>query len=219
MVAMTLPIFSQSIYAEAPPPVSAGARGGALELGVSAGFTDGWGTLGTSETGSTRIPGGGIALELDPSWRALPLLAIGVYGFGAQLTDVAALPSSGDVIQAGAGIQGTVHLRPTAPRLDPWISLGSGWRGQWLSYQAGSSTVQNGWELVRARAGLDSRITPGLALGPVIGGSLSRYYAQEPLPGPWLTVNEDPGLNVYVFAGVRATLDWPTRPPASHATP
>jgi hypothetical protein len=209
MLAIALPVMAQ----EAPPPtVSAGARGDALELGVGAGFTDGWGTLNTSYSRqNTHVTGAGAALELDPSWRALPVLAIGAYGFGAQLSETAALPSNGDLMQAGAGVQGTVHLVPNAAHLDPWVSLGSGWRGQWIAHQGGNATAQNGWEIVRARAGVDSRITPGLALGPVIGASLSRYFLQTLDGGPWTGV-PDPGLNVYVFAGVRATLDYPLHP-------
>jgi hypothetical protein len=208
MLAIVLPILAQEVPSST---VSAGARANALELGVGAGFTDGWGTLDTSYVRNTRVTGAGAAIELDPSWRVLPVLAIGVYGFGAQLSESAALPSGGDVMQAGAGIQGTVHLVPKAAHLDPWISLGSGWRGQWIAFQAGVATAQNGWEFIRARAGVDSRITPGLALGPVIGASLSRYYIQELVGGPWTGV-PDPGLNVYVFAGVRATLDYPLPP-------
>ena len=204
MLVATLPLMAQ----EAPPPISVGAGGNALELGVGAGFTDGWGTFGTSNPGPSRTAGPGGAVELDPSWRALPVLAIGLYGFGAQLTETPALPSAGDVMQAGAGVQGIVHIVPAAPRFDPWISLGTGWRGQWLAYDSGPSTAQNGWDFVRARAGLDARITPGLALGPVLGASITRYYSQELLNGPWTAVPAA-GVNVYVFAGVQATLDVP----------
>jgi hypothetical protein len=205
-LALPVPVFAQ----EAPPPrASVGAGGHAVELGVSAGATYGWGTLGNSNVGATVNPGAGGALELEPSWRALPFLAVGAYGWGAQLGATAALPSPGYVLQAGAGVQGTVHLVPAASDLDPWLSLGSGWRGQWLNNLSGSLS-QDGWEIVRARAGLDSRINPGLALGPVIGASLTRYYTQELPGGSFMGVS--PGLDVYVFAGVRATLDYALHP-------
>ncbi len=211
MVAPALPPIPQGVYLEeAPPPISAGAHGDALELGVEGGVADGWGTLDTS-VARTRVPGAGGAIELDPSWRALPSLAVGLYGFGSQLGETAALPSAGDVMQAGAGIQGTLHLVPDAPRIDPWVSLGTGWRGQWLAYQAGAATSQHGWDFVRARAGLDGRVAPGLALGPVLGASRPRYYTQELVSGPWTAV-PGAGLDVYVFGGVRATLDLPLHP-------
>jgi hypothetical protein len=207
MFAPALPVYAQ----ESPPTVSVGAHGDALELGVGAGATGGWGTFGTSNVAPIRTPGGGGALELEPSWRALPVLGVGVYGWGAQLSETAALPSPGDALQAGAGIQGTLHFAPSAPKLDPWLSLGSGWRGQWLDYVGPGSIAQNGWDFVRARAGVDARVSPTLALAPVVGASLTRYYTEQ-FPGvPWSSI-PSAGLDVYVFAGVRATLDYALHP-------
>jgi hypothetical protein len=210
MLAVALPVFAQEVPAA---PVSVGAEGHAVELGVSGGFTDGWGTLGTGTVGHVTVPGAGGALELEPAWRALPAVAVGAYGWGAQLGQVAALPFPGYVLQAGAGVEGSVHVLPASPTLDPWFGLGTGWRGQWLNSNSGSLS-QDGWEIVRARAGVDSRVTPGLALGPVIGASLTRYYTEELPGGSWMGVPH-PGLDVYVFAGVRATLDWAAHPKGS----
>jgi hypothetical protein len=212
---LVLPVAAQSVYLEQQaPPVSAGARGNAFELGVSAGFTYGWqGTFTNSYSAAVRDPGGGGALELEPLWRILPHVAVGVYGFGAQLGPTAAQPMSGDLLQAGAGVEGTAHILPNS-QLDPWVTLGTGWRGQWLPYfqQVTRPSAENGWEFVRVRAGLDSRINAGLALGPVIGASVTRYYTQSIQGSPWSPGPQ--GDNVYIFAGVRATLDFPVNTPA-----
>jgi hypothetical protein len=63
-------------------------------------------------------------------------------------------------------------------------------------------------ELLPAGAGLDRRASPSIALGPMIGGSLSAYVLEATAGGPWHAI-PGPRLNAFAVAGVRATLDIP----------
>jgi hypothetical protein len=199
--------------AEVPsPPV--GAAGDAIELGIGAGAVDGWSVLEATTAPHARVPGGGGAVELSGGWRAAPHLAIGVWGFGAQLSETPALPSTAGAYAAGAGAEGTWHFRPGATDADPWVSLGSGWRALWLTFLSDGTTAQHGIELARVRVGVDLRATPGIALGPVVGASVATVVTEEVQGGPWHLVPAT-RLDTFVFAGVRATVDVPLhrRPP------
>lgn len=201
--------LAPELLAQELPVAPAGATGRAIEIGIGGGFTDGWGNLTSASPPAVRLPGAGGQLELDAGLRVLPSLAVGAYGFGAQLSETAALPTTADVFQAGAGLQGTLHFRPSATDADPWLSLGAGWRGQWLTYVGDHGfTAQNGIDMLRARVGLDMRVSPTLALSPVLGVSLSTFVTQSVLGSPWSSTGPFL-LDTFVFAGVRATIDLP----------
>jgi len=202
------PVLAQEV-APAPP---VGAHGDAAELGVGAGFVDGWSALTSTPPGPFRAPGMGAALELDAGWRLLPEVTLGAWGYGAQLSETAARPAPFDVSRAGAGLEGTWHAMPSSVGVSPWVSLGAGWRGQWLEYETGPVQAQHGVEIVRARAGLDVRVSPSLALAPVIGASVGMYLSQKLAGAQTWNPIARPGLDTYVFAGVRATLDFPLHP-------
>jgi hypothetical protein len=203
---------------ETSPPAPVGATGRAFELGISGGFADGWGSLNSPTPGGVRVPGSGGQLEIDAGVRVLPNLALGAYGFGGQLSDSAAIPITADVFAAGAGLQGTVHLRPAARDADPWLSLGAGWRGQYLSFQGGNGYIaQDGVDMFRARVGVDLRVSPTLALSPVLGASLSTFVTESIQGAPWTSLHGFP-VNTFVFGGVRATLDIPFERKPGQAT-
>lgn len=204
-VVASTPAFAQEVSSPAP----VGATGHAIELGVGGAWTDGWGTMDRSTRGPNRVPGMGGALQLDLGARVLPWLTIGAYGFGAQLSIIPAVPAAATAYQAGAGLAGTWHMRPAA-QTDPWLAIGAGWRGQWLAFLNGNATAQHGMDFLNARAGVDLRVSPSVALSPVLGAALGSYFLQEIHGGPWQAVGR-PGLDTYVFAGLRATLDVPTR--------
>ena len=210
-----LAIAPVAVAQETPEP-PAGASGRAVEIGVSGGFIDGWSDISQSVPSHVRAPGVGGQLELDAGWRLLPHLAVGMYGFGGQLSNgfggqlsnVPAQTQSVDIYAAGAGVQGTWHFRPLASNYDPWLSLGSGWRGQWITNQAGGNTSQDGLDMLRARAGLDLRVSPTVALSPVVGASLGTFLIESVQGAHWSAVGI-PTVNTFVFAGVRATVDTP----------
>ncbi len=191
---------------EPPPPAPVGAHGGVAELGVNFGFVDAFGDVSTQTPAHQRTAGFGGTIELDAGWRLSAPLALGVFGFGTQLSQTPAAPWSADVYEAGAGVAATWHIRPSATDYDPWIAIGSGWRAQWLAYLSDSTTTQHGVEMLRARVGVDLRASPSVALSPVLGASLSTFLVEEVQGGAWRAISS-PAVNTFVFAGVRATVD------------
>jgi hypothetical protein len=196
---------AQEVPAEAPM----GARGNAFELGLAGGLLQGYGPASAGGAGAVLNPGTGGALEADLGWRASSNLAIGVWGHGAQLgvTGAQAPPAiPASLYEAGAGLGGTWHFRPSATDFDPWVSLGTGWRGQWFGYGNGGTYAEHGLELARGRVGLDVRVSRTVAIGPVIGGSMDAYLTQELPSGRWVAVSGRPVAGS-LFAGIRGTLD------------
>jgi hypothetical protein len=207
LLAFTLP----GTAAAQPPseqPSSASARAGGAELGVGYGLLVGSGPGSITSTTRARTPAIGGSIELDAGWRALPALTVGVWGFGAQFSEAVAHPSPADGYAAGAGVQGTVHFRPDATDADPWLMVGAGWRAEWLRFVSDGVTTEQGIDLVRAHAGVDLRVSPTLALGPMVGGSLSTSLSEETESGRWHPTPVAK-LNAFVLAGIRATLDVP----------
>jgi hypothetical protein len=199
---------------EVPGQAPVGAHGHAFELGLAGGFEQSFSPASAGANGAVLSPGAGGALGVDLGWRATSNLAIGVWAHGAQLgvTGAQAPPEiPANLYEAAAGIGGTWHFRPSAANLDPWVAIGTGWRGQWFGYGGGATYAEHGLELVRGRVGLDVRVSQTVAIGPVVGGSLDSYLTQELPGGRWVAVSGRPIAGSF-FAGMRGTLDVPLGP-------
>jgi len=197
---------------EVPAQAPIGARGNAFELGLSGGYAQSFSPAATGgPNGRVLTTGEGGALEADLGWRASSNVAIGVWGHGAQLGMTAAQAPPAiprNLYEAAAGLGGTWHFQPAAPHLDPWVAVGTGWRGQWFGYTNGATYAAHGLELVRARVGLDIRVSRAVAIGPIVGGSLDDYLTQQLPGGRWVAVSGRPLAGSF-FAGIRGTLDVP----------
>jgi hypothetical protein len=217
LAALALPQTAAGQPVEPVRPTAGPVAGGA-EIGIGWSVLAGSGAISMSDGARARAAGVGGALELDAGWRALPALTVGAWGFGAQLSESAARPSTAGVYTAGAGIQGTWHFRPGAPDYDPWLLVGAGWRGQWLNFLSDGVTAEHGLEAVRVQAGVNLRVLPTVALSPVVGGSLSTYLTESAQSGPWRAISSS-RWDAFVVAGVRATIDIPVvaRPAATTA--
>src|SRR5690242_14032358 len=112
----------------------------AFEIGVGAGYAQGIGELGRNLADLDDVAGPGGAVEVNLGYRIIPELSVGAYGSfaGYQTGDV--LADDTNVTGINAGIQATYHFRPAA-NLDPWVSLGVGWKGMWLSPETGKTTA------------------------------------------------------------------------------
>ena len=116
----------------------------------------------------------GGTVELDAMYRINPTFAVGAYGSFSKYATGDHISDQSDVLGATAGFDAAAHLRPTSS-VDPWLSLGTGWRGLWLSPQTGKNTSLQGLELARLQLGVDYRVTKDVAISPVIGGSLNMF--------------------------------------------
>ena len=179
------------------------AVSGALEIGLGGGYGQGTGDIGRNSARVQDLSGPGGTLELKLGYRVIPNLAIGGYGTYSQFQANDAMPS-GDVRSATAGVFADWHFRPDRS-VDPWIGLASGWRGMWLVPDAGPNTSIQGWEIARLQAGLDYRITPEVAIGPVIGASVNTFFTRD--SGNGFQDIGDPQANFYFFGGLQARFD------------
>jgi hypothetical protein len=110
------------------------------------------------------------------------------------------------VLGAAAGIRADWHFLP-AESIDPWVSLSTGWRGLWLTPDEGKNTSLQGLEIARLQVGVDYRITPEVAISPVLGASVSTFLSQDGPGQDGYQDIEDPEANVFFFAGLLGRFD------------
>jgi hypothetical protein len=178
----------------------------AFELAVGAGYTQGGGKLGGSMASLEDVAGPGGAVEVDVGYRIIPELTVGLYGTFAQYAHGDSVNATTDVLGATAGIQAAWHIRPDRS-VDPWVSLGTGWKGLWLNPTDGKVTSLQGFELARLQLGADYRISKDVAISPVIGGSLSLLVSQNSPMTDGYTEIQDKKVNFTGFAGVSGRFD------------
>jgi hypothetical protein len=103
-------------------------------------------------------------------------------------------------------VQADWHFLPGGSQLDPWISLGSGWRGYWIAQNAGTTSIQ-GMELAKLQVGLDYRIDRAISISPVVGADLSTFFTQSTPEESGFHNLASPHVNTFVFAGVMGRFD------------
>jgi hypothetical protein len=181
------------------------APGNAFELGVATGYTQGAGPVGGNLAHLEDLSGAGAAVELDASYRINPTFSIGAYGTFSKYA-TGDLVSNADVLGAAAGIQAAAHLRPDRS-VDPWVSLGAGWKGLWLNADQGKNTSLQGLDLARLQIGVDYRVSKDIAISPVIGGSLGLFVSQDSPMTTDYTELSDKKVNFTGFAGLAGRFD------------
>ena len=175
-----------------------------LELAVGGGYAQGVGGAGSAGN-LEDMTGAGGTVEVQLGLRVTPTFSIAGYGTLARFQPGDAMTGGGRAHAATAGLQVAWHARESRS-VDPWISVGAGWRGLWLSPNAASSSSAHGVELVRVQLGVDYRISPTVAITPVIGASASMFLVED---GPMsdLTSIHDKQLDLYGFTGVLGRFD------------
>jgi hypothetical protein len=173
----------------------------AFEIGVATGYTQGVGPIGGGMQHVEDISKAGGAVELNVMYRINPTFAIGGYGSFSSYATGDRISVQNDVLGATAGIQAVAHLRPERS-VDPWLSLGTGWRGMWLSPDSGKDTSLQGLELARLQIGVDYRVSKEVAIAPVIGGSLNMFVSEDSPMTTQYTEIESKKANFVGFAGL-----------------
>jgi hypothetical protein len=197
---------AQQIEGSAPRP--RGAPGAAVEIDVNTGYTQGFGGISARKGDSVSdVARGGVSVGLGLGYRATPELAVGVTGQYQELVPATAQPQGTRVRGAAVGLEGKVHFRPYE-RVDPWLSLGAGYRMLWVAPEGvGNNVLVHGFELARGQLGLDVRVSRDVALGPMIGGDVNLFVARNPEGPAGDAVIADKKLNTFVFAGVQGRFD------------
>ena len=182
------------------------APANALELSAAAGYAQGGGPIAGDMAHLEDVAGAGGVVELAASYRINPTFAVGAYGTLSTYATGDDIDGDTNVLGASAGIQGIAHLRPQRS-VDPWVSLGTGWRGLWLSPDQGKNTSLQGLELARLQVGVDYRITEDVAIAPVVGGSLGMFVSQDSPMTDGYSELQDKKVNFVGFAGLAGRFD------------
>lgn len=202
-VTATTPESGRDVRGYMSAPVRAPNK--AFELGLDAGYTQGFGNIGGGR-GAPDVGGAGgtfglsLGYRINPSWS---VAATGQYqGFGTTGT----APNTTTVRGATAGVQGTYHISPYN-RLNPFVTVGTGYRAI-MESPAGNvpMSVTHGFELGKVEVGLELRPTESIAVAPVIGADLN-YFVWRTGGGTETATLTDRGVNAFVFAGVKGRFD------------
>lgn len=172
----------------------------AFELTVATGYTQGFGTLQPGVS-VPQVAQAGVGIDLGVGYRVDRHYSV---SFGGSYQE---LQAERDVATRGFAMTIAVqyHVVPTSP-LDPWVELGAGYRFFWIvPVGAAENTLLHGPQLVRVRAGLDVRVSRGLAISPTLGADASMFAFQDNLT---TTVISSPTLSTFVFAGIQGRMDF-----------
>ena len=178
----------------------------AFEIGVATGYSQGGGKLGGNKGSLEDVAGPGGVVELDLGYRIIPQLSIGAYGTFSKYQHGDLIGSDNSVLGATAGVQATWHFRPETS-IDPFVTLGTGWKGLWLDPDHGKTTSLQGLELARLQIGADYRVSKDVAIAPVIGGSLGMFISEDSAMTTDLTELKDKKVNFTGFAGLSGRFD------------
>jgi len=186
------------------------AATGAIELTVGTGYAQGFGDVASNHATLKDVSTAGGAVQVGVGYRIIPQLTLGVYGSGAAFGRGDLVANDANLYSATAGIQADWHFLPRGNQWDPWVSLGTGWRGYWINQDQGTTTL-HGWEVAKLQVGVDYRLTPAVAISPVVGADISAFFTESTPQSSGYANLSSPQANTFVFAGVMGRFDVPTR--------
>jgi hypothetical protein len=185
-----------------------------VELTIGTGYEQGFGSIQSGQPSLTDLGQAGGAVQTSVGYRILPQLTLALYGSFAGFGRASEVDTSANIYSAAAGVQTDWHFLPKGSELDPWVSLGSGWRGYWINQNSGNVTDQ-GMELAKLQVGVDYRIAQAVAISPVVGADLSTFFTQQtPQSNGWSNISS-PQVNTFFFAGLMGRFDIPTQSSSS----
>jgi hypothetical protein len=143
-------------------------------------------------------------LHLDIGARVARHVFVGGYasvGIGDTSTHYVcpADDCAGRTVHLGAQVH--VHILPQHP-IDPWLGVGFGY--EWFFTSGSPKTSMEGLELVRPMAGFDVRLSPHVALGPFVDGTVAKYSFFESATNA--THIDDTRVHSWITLGLRLVL-------------
>jgi hypothetical protein len=180
----------------------------AIELTIGTGYMQGLGGVAAGRSSLTDVGQAGAGVQGGVGYRIIPHLSIGAYGSWGMFGHGDSADPSGHVYSSTAGVEASVHILPAGSQLDPWASLGTGWRGYWITGDAGTTTL-HGMDVARLQVGVDYRIAKSIAISPVVGATLSSFFTQATPATDEFRRMSDPKVNTFLFAGVQGRFDIP----------
>ncbi|HEX4802290.1 MAG TPA: hypothetical protein VFV14_02200 [Myxococcaceae bacterium] len=195
----------QTVAISSAAPEKTGGLYNALEIGIAAGYSQGVGNVGSGVPSLTDSGGPGTSLELDVGWRIDPHFLVGVYGSGAWFSTGDAPGNAFNNWSATAGVQGNYHFLP-GESFDPWVGLGTGWRGYWVNRPEGRDS-RHGLDLARVQVGVDVPVASGITVSPFIGATATLFLTQQLAQESSFSDIQDRKVNVFLNAGVMGRFD------------
>jgi len=187
------------------PSAAAGAPDRAFEIGVGIGYSQGVGNIANSSPTLTDLTHGGGEVQLNAGYRINPNWLVGVYGTVGKYTLGSLTPDNSDVWSATAGVQANYHILP-GEQWDPWIGLGSGWRGHWIDKPGGTDS-RHGLDLARLQVGVDYRVSPEFSVSPYVGATATMFLTQSLAQSGAFSDVHDPNVNVFFMGGLMGRFD------------
>jgi hypothetical protein len=177
-----------------------------FQIAFNGGYSQGTGELGDGMQHVEDLSGPGGGGELKLGFRAIAPLTIGVFGGCWPLgsSDVTAM--SGTSTTATAGLFADWHFRVDRSVV-PWVGLSTGWRGFWVLPDEGDTTSMHGLEIARLQLGVDYRLTPGIAIAPMIGASMAMFLTQEAPGTSGYERVSGSQVTFFFFGGLQARFD------------
>lgn len=177
----------------------------AFEIGVQGGYTQPFGEIKDGQGFTDLVDAGGF-VGLMLGYRFTPHWSIEGTGAFHESTADSRQGDRLDIRGVTTGVQGTFHARPYE-RVDPYVSLGAGYRMLFLVPDNDANLLIHGFELAKALVGVDFRVSEDVALGPVVGADLNLFVWENGSPD----VNDDdidnPRPSTFLFAGVAGKFD------------
>jgi hypothetical protein len=180
---------------------------GALELGINGGYTQPFGEIQDGRAIMDTVDAGG-AFGLDAGVRINPQWAFTLGGqYHESMVDDRLNSATTDVRGLALTLGATLHMMPFEA-IDPFVSLGTGYRMLW-TIESGpqNDRMTHGFQVARAQVGVDFRIARDLAIGPVIGADLNVFVWENP-EGP---LGNERLANVrpstFLYAGIGGRFD------------
>jgi hypothetical protein len=171
-----------------------------FELKVGGAYAQGFGHVAPGR----RVPdvaGPGATLDVDADYRVAPRVSVGVQAEIQEFASRRNVAARGIAANAGA----TVHASP-AMRGDAWLRAATGYRLLWSVDPPGEpTTLVHGFELAKVTVGYDVRVSPDIALAPVVGAGVDLFVWE--VQSGWNTALAAPQLGAFVFAGVQGRFD------------
>ena len=201
----TLALAEEAVTVSGASAEKAGGLNNAFELGIGAGLSQGVGDVGRGMPSLTDTGGAGAALELDLGWRIDPHFLVGVYGNSAWFSTGDASGDAYNIWSATAGVQGNYHFLP-GESLDPWVGVGSGWRGYWVNRPEGRDS-RHGIDLARVQVGVDVPVAAGITISPFVGATATLFLIQQLSSETSFSDIQGRKVNVFLNAGLLGRFD------------
>ncbi len=212
MIAIAAALLGARAFAQEGTAYSASsgppAADGALEITLGAGYTQGFGDIGSGQPSLRNLTSAGGEAQLGIGYRINPNFLVGAYGSGGKQSN-GIFSGGSNIHTATAGLQANYHFLPW-DTWDPWVGLGAGWRALWIDRPVPvvGTESRHGLDVARVTVGVDYRISPQLAISPYAGAAVSIFLTQE-LPGERVFSNvHSPNVNVWPMAGVVGRFDF-----------